>query len=77
MMDRIERLLGLSGEARVIYKDADFEAIGPGDFVRCAVTGDVIKVDDIKYWSVVRQEASANPQAALKRHQELLAKAKA
>jgi len=26
-----------------------------GDFVRCAVTGDPIRVDHLRYWSVNRQ----------------------
>jgi UDP-N-acetylglucosamine acyltransferase len=41
-MNRIERILGLKGEARVRYLDAEFQVLSPGDFVRCAVSGDVI-----------------------------------
>ncbi|NOU06673.1 MAG: DUF2093 domain-containing protein, partial [Hyphomicrobiaceae bacterium] len=37
-MNRIERILGLKGEARVRYLDGDFQVTSPGDFVRCAVT---------------------------------------
>ena len=73
MMNRIERFFGLKGEARVRYLDGEYQVIGTGDFVRCAVTGDVIAVADLRYWSVERQEAYVNPAAALKRHQELLA----
>ena len=73
MMNRIERFFGLKGEARVRFKDGDYEVTGNGDFVRCSVTGDLIALADLRYWSVERQDAYANPAAALKRHQELMA----
>jgi hypothetical protein len=69
-MNRIERFFGLKGEARVRYLDGEYQVLGAGDFVRCAVTGEVIALSELKYWSVERQEAYANPTAALKRHQE-------
>ncbi len=61
-----------SREARVRFLDADFEVVEKGDFVRCAVTGQPIPLDELRYWSVERQEAYATPEAALKRHQEIL-----
>ena len=61
-----------SREARVRFLDADFEVIEKGDFVRCAVTGQPIPLDELRYWSVERQEAYSTPEAALKRHQEIL-----
>ena len=54
-------------EARVEFLDGDFRILRPGAFVRCAVTGTPIPVDELRYWSVDRQEAYANPEAALKR----------
>lgn len=74
-MNRIERILGLKGEARVRYLDGDFQVISPGDFVRCAVTSDVIALTELRYWSVERQEAYSTAAVSLQRHQELLAKA--
>lgn len=71
MMNRIERLLGLKGEARLRYLDGEFQVLQPGDFVRCAVTGDVIALTELRYWSVERQEAYSGPEAALKRYQDL------
>ena len=68
--DSIQRL---KGEARVRFKDGDYDVIGAGDFVRCAVTGEVVILSELRYWSVERQEAYANPAAALKRHKTLLA----
>ena len=73
MMNLIERFIGLKGEARVRFKDGDYEVIGAGDFVRCAVTGEIIAIPELRSWSVERQEAYASPAAALQRHQELLA----
>jgi hypothetical protein len=35
--------------------------------VRCAVTGEPIALDELKYWSVERQEAYASPAAVLAR----------
>jgi hypothetical protein len=55
------------GEAEIKYLDGDFRVIRPGAFVRCAVTGVPIPLDELKYWSVERQEAYASPEAVLKR----------
>jgi hypothetical protein len=38
-----------------------------GAFVRCAVTGTPIPLEELKYWSVERQEAYVNPEAVLRR----------
>lgn len=65
-MNRYERPPS-SGEAEVRYLDADFRVMRPGAFVRCAVTGVAIPLDELRYWSVERQEAYAGPQAALTR----------
>ena len=43
----------------------------PGDFVRCAVTGESIPLDELKYWSVARQEAYISAAASLKREMEV------
>ncbi len=61
-------------EARLLFMDAEFQVREKGDFVRCAVTGRPIPLDELKYWSVERQEAYASPEAALQRHRELLEK---
>lgn len=45
-----------SGEAKVKYLDADFQVLSAGTFVRCAVTGKPIPLDELKYWSVAKQE---------------------
>jgi hypothetical protein len=71
VLNQIERLLGLKGEARVRYLDNEYQVLGTGDFVRCAVTGEPIALSELRYWSVERQEPYSSPAAALKRHQSL------
>lgn len=58
-------------EAKVRYLDADFQVIRHGDFVRCAVTKQAIRLDDLRYWSVDRQEAYASAEVAMQRHMEM------
>ena len=69
-MNRID-ISGRGGEARLRYLDGDFQILVPGNFVRCAVTGREIPLDELRYWSVERQEAYADAAASLKRHQEM------
>ncbi len=57
-------------EARIRYLDADYQVLTPGSFVRCAVTGKVIPLDELKYWSVARQEAYVDVVASLQREME-------
>jgi hypothetical protein len=56
------------GEAEVTYLDGDFRIVRPGAFVRCAVTGVPIPLEELKYWSVDLQEAYATPEAVMQRH---------
>jgi hypothetical protein len=58
-------------EARIRYLDGDFQVTSPGAFVRCAVTGESIPLDELKYWSVARQEAYISAAASLKREIEI------
>ena len=55
------------GEAEVRYLDGDFRVLRPGAFVRCAITGVAIPLEELKYWSVERQEPYAGPEAVLQR----------
>ena len=66
-MNRFERQPSGAAEARVEYHDGDFRVTRPGAFVRCAVTGAPIPLDELRYWSVDRQEPYATPEAVLKR----------
>lgn len=66
-MNRFERLFGIRGEAKVKFLDGEFEVIAPGEFVRCAVTGEPIPLADLKYWSVEQQEAYASAEISFNR----------
>ena len=66
-MNRYERRPVAATEAEVAYGDGEFRVVRPGTFVRCGVTGTPIALDDLRYWSVERQEAYVDPQASLSR----------
>lgn len=55
----------VGGEAKIKFLDGDFEVMMPGAFVRCAITGKEIALDDLRYWSVDRQEAYADAEISL------------
>jgi len=61
-------------EATLRYMDADYVVIKQGTFVRCAITGSPIPIDDLKYWNVDRQEAYADANAAYKAYLQYLDK---
>ena len=67
MLNRFDPHSSSAGEAEVKYLDGDFRVMRPGAFVRCAATGTPIPLEELKYWSVERQEAYANPRAVLQR----------
>ncbi len=46
--------------ARVHYMASSFRLLSPGDHVLCAVTGQAIPLDELRYWSVAKQEAYAS-----------------
>jgi hypothetical protein len=70
-MNRIDRFFGLRGEAQVRFLNGEFQVISPGDFVRCAVTGETIMLPDLRYWSVELQEAYSTPDASMQRYLEM------
>lgn len=70
-MNRFERLFGVRGEAHVRFLDGEFELLTPGEFVRCAVTGEVIPLTELRYWNVDLQEAYSSAEVSLKRYLEL------
>ena len=69
-MNRFERNIGFKGEAKLKYLDGEVQVVTPGDFVRCAVTGKAIPLDELRYWSVELQEAYADAATSLKRYRE-------
>jgi len=75
-MNRFEKLLGLKGEARLRFLDGEFQVLSPGDFVRCAVTGEPIMLPDLRYWSVELQEAYASAEISFERNRTVKARAR-
>jgi hypothetical protein len=65
-MNRHERSGFGHGEAVLEYRPVEYRIVKPGSYVRCAVTGTVIPLEELRYWSVERQEAYASPEAVLK-----------
>jgi hypothetical protein len=56
---------GGAREAKIHYLDGTFRMLSAGDHVRCAITGAVISLDELRYWSVERQEAYVDAAASL------------
>ena len=61
-------MLMKSGEnaATLIYGPNGFRVVKPGRFVPCAISGEAIALEELRYWSVERQEAYATAQLATK-----------
>lgn len=53
--------------ATLIYGPNAFRVVRPGHFVPCAVTGEAIPLEELRYWSVDRQEAYASAEIATRR----------
>ncbi len=50
--------------ARLHYLPFTFRVLQAGDHVLCAVTGQKIALEDLRYWSIARQEPYANAEAS-------------
>ena len=46
--------------ARLHFMANGFRVLSPGDHVVCASSGARVALDDLRYWSVARQEAYAS-----------------
>ncbi|WP_024878689.1 DUF2093 domain-containing protein [Methylosinus sp. LW3] len=64
-MNRFERQPQAAVEAEVEYRDGDFRVRRPGAYVRCAVTGEPIPLEELRYWNVDLQEAYSSTDAKL------------
>jgi len=53
--------------ATLHYEANGFRVLSPGRHVVCAVSGEAIELEVLRYWSVPRQEAYASPELATKR----------
>lgn len=69
-MNAHDRNLGANDLAKLHYADGDYAVLRPGRYVLCAVTGQKIPLEQLRYWSAELQEAYASPAESLKRWQE-------
>ena len=69
-MNAHDRTLGANDLAKLHYDDGDYAVLRPGRHVLCAVTGEKVSLEHLRYWSAELQEAYAGPAEALKRWQE-------
>lgn len=51
----------IQGLAVLRYETPHLEVVKPGQFVLCAVSGERIDLEDLKYWSAEFQEAYRGP----------------
>lgn len=58
-------MTGRGRVAKLRYLDGTFRLLADGDHVLCAVTGAAITLDELRYWSVERQEAYVDAKASL------------
>ena len=70
MLNRTPRALE-PGEAEILYGSPDVTIIRSGTYVRCAVTGQRIPIEALRYWSAERQEAYASAEVARSRWKQL------
>lgn len=53
--------------AKLHFQHNGFRVLSHGSFVPCAVTGEQIPLEELRYWSVDRQEAYSSPEVATRR----------
>ncbi|AXU18578.1 hypothetical protein C7W88_05250 [Novosphingobium sp. THN1] len=64
-------LMSQSGRlARLHYLPGSFRQLSGGDHVVCAVSGEQIPLDALRYWCAKRQEAYATAEISTRRHLE-------
>lgn len=58
-------MTGRGREAKIRYLAGTFRLLSDGDHVRCTETGVMIALDELRYWSVERQEPYVDATASL------------
>jgi len=53
--------------AKLHYGPSAFRVLRPGTHVYCAVTGEAIVLEELRYWSAEHQEAYISAQVATRR----------
>ena len=54
--------------AKLHYMPNGLRPLSAGDHVLCAVTGEAIPLDELRYWSVEKQEPYATAQISARAH---------
>ena len=67
----MNRFKSLEGEAVLDFGDGDFVMLKPGAYVVCAVTGEQIPLEELRYWNARLNEAYKDAQAAVARWRQL------
>ena len=65
-------LMSAGRPARLHYLANQFRVLASGDHVVCAVSGERIPIDELRYWSVARQEPYASAELATRALSEQL-----
>lgn len=60
-------MMNRNKEARLLYGPGSFRIMSSGDHVICAVSGEKIMLEDLRYWSVSRQEAYATAEISVQK----------
>ena len=53
--------------AKLYYGASAFRVLRPGNHVICAISGEVIPLEELRYWSAEHQEAYASCEIATRR----------
>ena len=62
-------MTGAGRQAKLHYLAGTFRVLSSGDHVVCAVSGRRIPLQELRYWSVARQEPYADAAASLSAEQ--------
>jgi hypothetical protein len=54
-MNFLDAIVPQQREAKIRYLDAEYQVLREGEFVRCAATGDPIRIENLRYWNVGKQ----------------------
>lgn len=67
----LDRTKGPERPAELRYHPGEFQIVKAGSYVICAVTGERIPLEELRYWSAELQEAYATAEAANERFEKL------
>lgn len=51
--------------AKLHYMANNFRLLTPGDHIVCAISGEKVYLEDLRYWSVEKQEGYASAQLSV------------